>query len=301
MIFRLAHFSDIHLGPVTAGDIVSDFAVKRLIGGSSWHFRRKFLHRKAIADALKSDVLRQAPDHIAFTGDLVNICSQGEFARGEAWLRDFGDADRLSFVPGNHDAYVCNPYPTGLGRFARYFTGAAGPDEAAFPFVRLRRNIAIIGVSSAVPQSLWRAGGTLGTTQIASLAEKLADLARRGFYRVLMIHHPPLPGLAVNRKALTDAAALQDVLVARGVELVLHGHNHLSMINKLQTATGTAHIIGVPSGSMASAKGHETAQWNIYGISRNKGQWETLLTIRAWNDARAGFHDLTSGVLETDR
>jgi hypothetical protein len=97
---------------------------------------------------------------------------------------------------------------------------------APFPFVRQRGNVALIGASSAVPMG-WRiAAGRLGMTQIESLREILRELRTRGFFRILLIHHPPLPGQAEARKALVDAADLKAVLQEEGAELVLHGHNH---------------------------------------------------------------------------
>jgi len=51
----------------------------------------------------------------------------------------------------------------------------------------------------------------------------LKTLRERGFCRVVMIHHPPLPGQAKDRKALTDAAAFKQMLEAEGAEAGLRG------------------------------------------------------------------------------
>ena len=297
--FTLAHFSDVHLGPVTVADVFGAFRLKRLIGGASWHFRRKGLHRNAIADALRADVVAAKCDHVAFTGDLVNIAARGEFKRGLRWLQEFGDGPRLSFVPGNHDAYVKVPLGAGVEPFNRYMSGDGQPSDITWPFVRLRRNIAVVGVTSAVPQNLFRAGGSLGALQRNALAARLTDLGARGFYRVVLIHHPPLPDLAKPRKALTDAAELQSVLEDAGAELVLHGHNHRALFNTLKTKSGLADIIGVPSASMVDhtrqesghETGHESAQWHRYDISRAKGQWQTGFSSRVWNGAEQRFVD----------
>ena len=71
-----------------------------------------------------------------------------------------------------------------------------------FPFVRQRRNVALIGASTATPQSLRRAGGELGRRANRGLGPVLCRPAQKGFYRILLIHHPPLPGQADHRKAL---------------------------------------------------------------------------------------------------
>lgn len=300
MSFTLAHFSDVHLGSVSLGDVFGDFRLKRMIGGASWHFRRKGLHLNANADLMRADVVAAKVNHICFTGDLVNIAAKAEFARGAAWLAQCGAPIDISMVPGNHDAYVPAPHETGLGLFRAYMQGDGAPSDHQFPYVRLRRNVAIIGLNSGLPQSLRKAGGTLGEPQLNALATRLADLGARGFYRAVMIHHPPLPGLAKTRKSLTDAADLQRVLADQGAELVLHGHNHRTMINRLQTKTGTAHIIGVPSASMADLPGHESAQWHAYTVGRAKGQWQTRIAIRRLDGATRRFVEGRSGILGED-
>ena len=300
MNFTLAHFSDVHLGPVGMGDVFNDFRLKRIIGGLSWRFRRRGLHINSHADDLRADILAQKPDHICFTGDLVNIASKAEFRRGLTWLNSFGAPSSVTMVPGNHDAYVKAAHETGLGLFHSFMQGDGSASDHAFPFVRLRRNVAIIGLNSAVPQSLRKAGGTLGPQQRVALEQRLKDLGARGFYRVVMIHHPPLPGLARPRKALTDAPELADVLKSGGAELVIHGHNHKTMVHPLETASGTAFVVGVPSASMVDRDGHESAQWNEYSVSRARGQWFTRLTIRRLDGGTGRFTNGRSGVLGED-
>ena len=43
---------------------------------------------------------------------------------------------------------------------------------------------------------------------------------------VLLIHHPPLPGMTNWRKALTDAAALEAILERYPPALIFYGHLH---------------------------------------------------------------------------
>ncbi len=301
--FTFAHFSDVHLGPLPSGAVWRDFALKRVLGGLSWGWRRHHIHVPQVADALVADVLAHTPDHVAFTGDLVNISAVAEFDRGAHWFAKVGSADHVSFTPGNHDAYVPVSYEDGLKKFAPYMTGDFRRGSAtSFPFVRLRRNVASVGLNSAVPQSLTRAGGTLGPDQLRLLAQDLRDLKARGFFRVVMLHHPPFPGLAIERKALTDAPELADVLKLEGAELILHGHNHQDMFNMLSSGDIPAH--GVASASSCGRGHHAAATWHRYAIDRSKGKWRVNVTVRSYDPATRLFkttrefvlHDATTRV-----
>jgi 3',5'-cyclic AMP phosphodiesterase CpdA len=138
-------------------------------------------------------------------------------------------------------------------------------------------------LNSGVPQSLIKAAGSLGPRQLEALPGLLHDLKAKGYYRAVMIHHPPLPGLAPPRKALSDAARLADILANEGAELVLHGHNHQQMLNVLAGRDGNIPVIGVPSASMNGTGHTEPAAWNLYEISRNQGTWLTEVSTRAWD------------------
>jgi 3',5'-cyclic AMP phosphodiesterase CpdA len=280
--FSLAHLSDVHLGPLPPGAIFENFALKRIMGGMSWRFHRHKIHLPEIASAVRADILEAKPDHVAFTGDLINIASSAEFVQGATWLRDFGVGDFISFTPGNHDAYVPVKWEDGLAQFAPYMTSYKR-QEFPFPFIRLRRNVALIGVNGACKQSLFRAGGTVGAEQRLRLSAALRSLQERGFYRVVMIHHPPAPGLSIPLRALTDAAELKEILETEGAELVLHGHNHERSITMLEGKGGQIPVIGVPSASMSANSHHDVAAWNRYDISRTKGKWHTTVSVRQWN------------------
>lgn len=295
-MLTLAHLSDVHLAPLPAADSWTDFLNKRFLGYLSWRLRRRHIHGREVADAVAADIRDHNPDHVALTGDLVNLSLRNEFTLAEQWLRGFGKPDWITFVPGNHDTYVATPWETGGGLWADYMTGdmrmtgqrQPGGFAMPFPFVRQRRNVALIGLSTAVPQAYNRAGGTLGTPQIEALAGILTQLGERGYYRIVLIHHPPLPGQATPRKALTDAAPLRSVLEAHGAELVLHGHWHLFMQTALSTRNGKAHVIGAPSASGRPYLTHEAGGWVFYDIRRHEGIWRTEATVRTWDaEARA--------------
>lgn len=297
MTFSLAHFSDPHLGPLPKGAVLKDFSLKKVIGAISWHFNRKQQHLPQIANALRADILATNPDHIAFTGDLVNISAAAEFDQGLEWLKQFGSTDYVSFTPGNHDAYVKLPAAKGLGKFSSYMTNENVKDQS-LPFVRLRRNVALIGIHAACPQSLVGAGGTVGTAQLQKLEATLKDLQERGFYRLIMIHHPPAPGLTFPIRSLSDVGSLHDTLKKNGAELIIHGHNHEQSLNEIVSDTGKIPVIGVPSASMISGHNHPPAAWNCYNIERLNGSWKTNVKIRNWSAPENKFVNGESFTLE---
>src|SRR5690606_25411426 len=163
----LTHLSDVHLAPLPA---VSPERLrgKRYFGYQSWLRRRRAIHMRPIADALRDDIRALAPDHVAITGDLVNVALEEEFVEARSWLEGFGGPDWVSVIPGNHDAYVPVPWNAGIGLWRDYMTSDAEPlldgvmPGGPFPYFRRRGDIAIIGLSTAVPTPFFSARGWLG-------------------------------------------------------------------------------------------------------------------------------------------
>lgn len=270
-----------------------DFALKRLIGSVSWQARRRRRHDPAIALALRSAINAAQPHHIVCSGDLINIAAHQEFIRAADYLAGFGAAETLSLAPGNHDAYVTVSDQQGLGQFEQWLAGdmkrAVDAQTPRFPSIRLRRNIAIISLNTAIPQTLFSAAGVLGEDQLRNLALALDDLRGRGFYRLVNLHHCPLPGVSKDRKALVDSLALQHVLEKHGAELVVYGHTHKYRGDVLASATGDIPVIGIASASSNGSGGHEPAQWHMFEVERVKRSWVTSLQSHGWSKAQNTF------------
>lgn len=297
-MFTLAHLTDVHLAPLPRVRL-GELAGKRLIGFQSWLFRRRYIHQRAIADAVRDDIRAASVDHIALTGDLINISAAAEYAPALAWLESLGPPDRVSFVPGNHDAYVATPWDKSLGQWAAYMAGdlkladAAEPRPGLFPYVRQRRNVALIGLSSALPQPVGYATGRLGDRQIAAAAAILRELRKRGFCRVVLIHHPPAPGLTAPRKELLDARDFAAMLQEEGAELVLFGHTHLDHRLELSSRTGPVHLVGLAAASANGACAKPAADWCRFAIRRQEGRWRMSALRRRYHPETGGLADET--------
>jgi 3',5'-cyclic AMP phosphodiesterase CpdA len=253
----------------------------------SWQARRKRLHDPMIAGKLRDTILEARPDYTICSGDVVNIAAFEEFYRARRYLEGFGAAEAMSLAPGNHDAYVNVEEGQGIGNFAPWTTSdmkrSVDAEGADYPAIRLRRNIAIITLNSSIPQSLFSAAGVIGELQLKSLALALVDLRNRGFYRLVNLHHCPLPGIVKDRKALVDAAELIQVLEQFGAELVVYGHTHKYRGDILASSTGDIPVIGVASASSNGTGDHQVAQWHMFEIERVNRAWVTQLQSYNWN------------------
>lgn len=263
----LAHLSDIHLPPVPMPSL-GLCNLKRGLGYLNWLRRRRYQHDAATLAALVADLDHHRPDHIAITGDLVNIALPSEYDAAATWLAALGAPLAATAIPGNHDIYVEMGADPGIGRWQPNMTDDAAPAaRPTFPFVRRRGHLALIGLCSAVVTPPFHASGRLGADQLATLDRLLAELGAERLVRVVLIHHPPLPGQAPPRCALLDAAELAAVLVSRGAELVLHGHNHRAMLAWTAGPDRPIPVVGVPSASMVHPHGDQMlARYNLYRI-----------------------------------
>lgn len=297
-MFTLAHLSDPHLPMprARAGQLLG----KRVTGYVNWWRNRADLHRPEALAGLVVDIKAQKPDHIALTGDLVNISLPDEFARASKWLVEFGAPQDITVIPGNHDVYVATQWGEGLGLWGAYMAGDGQPPAAdfdVFPTVRRRGPVALVGLNSGVPKPPFFATGTLGEQQIAETEKLLVELGREGLCRVVLIHHPPLT-TEKHFKRLTDAAAFQAMIRRAGCEIVLHGHNHRSEIARIAGPGGSVPVVGVTSASAAPGSKYGRARYHLLGIGREDAGWRIAVDIRALKadgggcepDGRVVFH-----------
>jgi len=282
--FTLAHLSDPHLPPLPAPRL-SELAGKRGLGYINWTRNRHKFQRRDVLDVLVSDLRAQMPDHVALTGDLVNLALEAEFALSRAWLESVGTPDQVTVVPGNHDAYVRATKHRSVEAWGNYIAGDDAADRAAtFPAVRRRGPIVLIGVSSAVPTPPLMATGWLGRGQLDALAQILARLSTEQAFRVLLIHHPLRS--SARAKRLTDSSELLALLKQHGVELVLHGHDHVHSTIWIEGPKGSIPAIGVPSASALAHGRYPAAAYNLFSIKRVGDAWRCEQTVRGINDAR---------------
>lgn len=278
--FLLGHLSDPHLSPLPQPR-PRDLLGKRLTGYLNWTRNRHRTHRRDWLDALVADLQAQQPDHIAVTGDLVNLGLDAEFPPARQWLEQVGPPDQVSLVPGNHDSYVRTVRHHSLQQWGDYMrSDQPGNGALAFPWLRRRGPLALIGLSSSNPTAPFMATGTLGKAQRAALETMLTDLAGSDLFRVLLVHHPLRSTSTYKR--LTDAPELLAILKQHRVDLVLHGHDHIHSTMWFDGPNGQFPAVGVPSASSIAHGSRPAAAYNLFRISRQDTGWRCDMQVRGF-------------------
>ncbi len=279
--FTLAHLSDPHLPPLPVPRF-PELMGKRALGYLNWARNRHKYHRREVLEALVEDLRAQTPDHTAVTGDLVNLALEAEFAPAASWLQGVGPPQLVTAIPGNHDAYVRATSHRFAEVFADYLRGDDAANGTQFPSLRRRGPLALISLSSALPTPPFFATGTLGHAQLDALIGLLEQLAAEPVFRVLLVHHPLRSDSHIKR--LTDAADLLAILRQHGVELILHGHDHIHSTIWIEGPEAKIPAIGVPSASALAHGRHPAAAYNLFSISREGNSWRCEQTVRGMDE-----------------
>ncbi|MET4634103.1 metallophosphoesterase family protein [Kaistia defluvii] len=289
-MFVLAHISDPHIGPLPRPRTM-ELASKRVIGYVNWQRNRVRSLGGHVLAGLVEDMLARKPDHIAVTGDLVNIALPAEIVAAGEWLKAVGLPHDVSFVPGNHDAYVPGVLAKALALWAPYVTGDEGLSfgRVTFPYLRRRGPVAIIGVSSARASGPFMATGHVDAQCLPALRERLIRAREDGFFRVVLIHHPPFRNATNWHKRLVGAGRIRAIIKEVGAELILHGHTHIDSFETLEGPHGPVPVIGVPSAANAPG-GHKPAgRYNLFGIEGEPGNWRCSLVERGYGAPGSGI------------
>jgi 3',5'-cyclic AMP phosphodiesterase CpdA len=298
-MFRLAHLSDIHLGPlpeVAYRDLVS----KRITGYINWRRNRSADLHEGVIDGIVADLKQHAPDHIAVTGDLMNLALTGEIELSRLWLEALGKPADVSVVPGNHDAYVRGALAKACAAWSRFMTGDGALEPmrpGAFPYLRVRETMALIGVSSARATAPFMASGFFGEEQARRLGQVLDQAREAGLFRVVMIHHPPVRGATAAHKRLFGIGRFQEVMRRHGAELVIHGHTHLPTTYRIDGRDGDIPVVGVAAAGQAPRGKKPAGQYNLFDVSGQPGNWRIELTRRGISDINANVHDIATETL----
>jgi 3',5'-cyclic AMP phosphodiesterase CpdA len=294
---RIAHFSDLHLLSLE-GVRPHRFLNKRFTGWLNLRLKRGSIHRSAYVRAIAGEVARLDVEHVIVTGDLTNLALEVEYELvRDLFERDLHlDPSRVTVVPGNHDLYtrgalVSRRFERYLGPFLKSDLPELGVDVggARFPVVKLRGEVAIVALSSAVPRPPFVAAGELGDAQLAALARVLAhpEVARRTV--VVALHHPAVyegSRMKTYVEGLRDAPALLAQLRPLGGGLLLHGHLHRRIQCTVPTDDGQLLQIGATSASLHHDAPDRMAGFNVYDV----GDAPTRVEAHVYSPDAGTFH-----------
>jgi 3',5'-cyclic AMP phosphodiesterase CpdA len=277
-MFRFAHLTDPHVGPLPR-PALRYLLGKRLTGYVNWRRSRRNAHDMDLLAALVRDLREVAPDHIACTGDVCNLGLKSEWASSRVFLDGLGSPHDVSFVPGNHDAYVAGSLKGLLAAIDPYALGDE-PGLRRFPYIRRRGPVAFVGMSSAIPTVPFVATGRVRRTQMKLTEQCLADLAGEPCLRVVLIHHPPHIGGAPPGRNLTDAPRFEAMIARVGADLIIHGHNHTGSIAHIRGPNGLVPVIGAPSASERGGLVNHRAGYHLFTVAGEPGAYQITAELR---------------------
>ena len=281
-MFKLAHLSDPHLGPLPQPTIFQ-LASKRILGYLNWQINRKNNLTSKYLEQLVEDIHNQNPDHTVVTGDLVNLSLPIEFKNSLNWLNQLGSPEDVSIIPGNHDAYVPGALKKAKQVWSEYLVGDYNSSKLIeFPYCRIRKNIAIIGTSSAIATAPFMATGRVGFKQLARLSQLLDKLLQDNYFRIILIHHPPYRNATSWYKSLLDFHNFKNTIKITGAELILHGHTHNTGYSTIELENKYIPIVGVPSASKAPNGKYPSARYNLFSIDYDGKDWSCDMVERGF-------------------
>ncbi|KAB0266019.1 metallophosphoesterase family protein [Microvirga brassicacearum] len=298
------HLSDLHFG---ADYDFSPQGERQPIGGS----------KRTLTECITADLTRLGlVDDIAavvVTGDFITGGDWSDEIRGQV-LDEFEalrknlqlDRDQIIAVPGNHDI-VRYPKDSGIspeaisGRnqtnnkherefrtFVDELTGRRWQEPLNYiQRVKLRNADILVCVlnSCTILATEWTEYGFVGDKGLDALELLKTEIVERPTFRFMAMHHHLLPVADVeapNRKGVTlslDASKLLDVAQQVGVQVVLHGHQHMPRLAKYQTIP----LMGGP----ASHPLHVVSNGSTGGARRPGSERNTYCVFRPGEDGVA--------------
>ncbi|MCB1386233.1 MAG: metallophosphoesterase [Nitratireductor sp.] len=249
MQFRLAHISDIHLGPLPRVRR-SELFSKRITGYINFRRNRSRADQPQITAHIVDFLAGLKPDHTAITGDLINLGLDLEIENARNWLAELGRPRDNTVILGNHDAYVRGARARALAAWQQWVTGDDGAtiaDAGDYPVVRRRGDVSIIGCNSARASIPFLATGYFHKDQADRLRQVLDAEHARHRATVVLIHHPPFPRATARHKRLIGLSNFTRVIRDCGAGLILHGHTHLATETWLDGPGYKVPVIGVPA------------------------------------------------------
>ena len=271
-MFRLAHISDLHLSPLPKVRLKELFS-KRITGYVNWNRNRKAFHQISVLNTLMSEISNKEINHLAITGDMVNLATNPEIIAARKWLEQHCPIKTTSLVPGNHDAYVPGAFKHAMREWKPWMRGDIDEEKNVFPYMQVRGPLAIIGLSTSNATMPFRATGNFSKKQATAAIKLLISAKEQNLFRVILIHHPPYEGATHRMKRMYGTDNFSNMLDQGGAELILHGHTHLNTRFDINSDQGKVPTIGISSATQIHGDKKPVAGFNLFDISKQGNAW----------------------------
>jgi 3',5'-cyclic-AMP phosphodiesterase len=241
---RIAHVSDVHLLATQrhARDD-RDLRVRFLSFGRALDAQARVRRFRRALDTAK----RSGADHLVVSGDLTESGTKEQFdVLAEALHGAPFRPERITLVPGNHDAYDAPDAWTGAldGPLAAYrATSAERPGKVVEV-----GGLVIVPLDMSFHQPIVRSAGLVTEDALDALERRLADAWVQRTPAVIVQHHPPYAHASATWQwvdGLIGAARLTSILARFAEVHVLHGHLHRIVDRAI--ATVRTRVFGAPA------------------------------------------------------
>ena len=168
--FVLAHLSDLHLSSLE-GVRPRALLGKRILGYLSWRIRRRREHRMDVLDALRADLAFGTPrphrrDRRSHAYRAAAGIPRGRGMAGESWAAGAASPSFPAITTPTSASRGDDTFAQWSAYMRGDDAGTAAEGADAFPTLRVRRHVAMIGLSTALPSAPFLATGRLGERQL---------------------------------------------------------------------------------------------------------------------------------------
>ncbi|KAK4536421.1 hypothetical protein CDCA_CDCA08G2446 [Cyanidium caldarium] len=179
-----------------------------------------------------------------------------------------------------------------------------------YPFVQLRGDVLLVGLNTAIPGT---AQGEVGAWQWRAAWEMMRsarcrELCSRAKLRVLVLHHPAqnpdvrgLPWIRDLGHDLKDWVDVAPFSQEFGIDVVVHGHNHVPYIGWLAGARDTLVVEGGSGTLLDTKRPDRMARYTVFELG-DHGELERIYA-RVWNYDQYGSGaemDARDGAVQPD-
>ena len=272
---RIIHITDLHLSNLD--DIKKrELRGKRILGYASWRYRRRHVHKRYQLDRIIKRIKEDEAQKILITGDLIHIGLLREYMEARDFLIELGKPEQIKVIPGNHDTYRMDCWALAQEYYGRYLMcnddSRGNTSQSYFPKTEHHEQISMTYASTASVSPWWGANGTLGRIQMEKIRETLTR--NKNNFQIFLLHHPPVPKMCSRRIALTDAAALEDILNKTKPSITLHGHLH----KNLSTKNNYGRTYCTASASSINHK--DPASYRVFDITKKNNYWLVEMELK---------------------